>query len=102
MDYLEKIYEIVQIYYEQEFDNYKEIYEIALEPNNIGLACTEDYNQNALEVIMNLEDLTINYYKNKEIVNQEKFNTLEELYENIKYGLNYEELLCECQGEYDD
>lgn len=102
MEYLEKIYEIVQIYYEQEFDDYKEIYEIAIESNNIGLGHTEDDKKNPLEVIMNLEDLTINYYKNKEIVNQEKFNTLEELYENIKCGLNYEELLYECQGEYDD
>ena len=101
MDYLKKIYEVIQTYYEQEFDYYKEIYEIAMESNNIGLLCTE-YEKEILEVIMNLEDLTINYYKNGEIINQDKFNTLVELYENIKHGLDYYELLYECQGEYYD
>ena len=35
MEYLEKIYEVIQTYYEQEFGDYKEIYEIAMESNII-------------------------------------------------------------------
>lgn len=99
IDYLEKIYEIIQEYYTEEFQEPEEISELK-KKNIIDLAYTTDYNSNELQVDLNIQEKSINYYKNGKIIKQEKYDDFKQLFEALRGCLEFDLLIIGCEPEY--